>query len=801
MAKKSKSKTKKQSVVQSRKQALKDKPSKSTANKSKRNTKKSSLHGHYLKWLTSSLLGRLFLISLIAVISGIIFLYFTILRDLPSPTRLQDNPYAISTHIYDRDGELLYEIFADQNRTPINLEDLPDHLKQATIAIEDKEFYTHRGVDIIGLIRGASKLVTEGRAQGGSTITQQLVKNALLTNERTLQRKGKELILTLIIETRYSKDEILEMYLNQIPYGGTAYGVESAAQLYFNKSAGDLTLTESSILAGLPQAPTRYSPFGSNPEAYKPRQQAVLRRMTEDGYISQDQATQAATLEPQFATPTTNIKAPHFVLWVKELLVEKYGQAQVETGGLRVTTSLDYDLQEYSQATVSAQIAENGERYQMSNGAALITNPMTGEVLSMIGSADYYNNDIDGQVNIALRYRQPGSSIKPLNYMLAFHKYGFSPGNIAGDLQTCFREAGVPQDYCPVNYDGSYHGPATIRASLANSYNIPAVKLLAYNGVTDFMTFASKLGITGWNDPRNYGLSLTLGGGEVRMIDMAVAYSNLANLGIKVPLHPILKVTDSTGKVLEEFNCQPPEIAALTDPDADLLFSEGCEAERILNPQAPYLTTHILSDQNARAPSFGSNLNIRNHPDVAVKTGTTNDLKDNWTIGYTPQRLAIVWVGNNDNTPMSRIASGITGAAPIWRSLMSQAITDQETTQLSPPEGVIGTQICALNGTLPSDDCPTTFDLFPEGSEPKESTPLKRPWPIDKTTGGPSRPDTPLENIEMREQLISFDILGSPICLDCPYETQSQIVNYPIQVQLQASPQRDLNFEENPPTE
>jgi len=726
---------------------------------------------------------------ILLLIIGLLSLYLLILRELPSPRNLANSPFAVSTKIYDRNDKLLYEIFADQNRTPISLDQLPPYVKQATIAIEDRDFYKHQGFALSGIGRAIINNTLyifcqlpltdcQINLQGGSTITQQLVKNALLTPEQTLQRKLRELVLTFFVELLYSKDQILEMYLNQIPYGGTSYGLEAASQTYFGIKAQDLTLAQSAILAGLPVAPTRYSPFGSNPEKYKERQQAVLRRMVEDNYITQDQS-QAALDEPvTFANPANLIHAPHFVLWVKELLVDQYGSKKVETGGLRVKTSLDLDLQDITQASLSAEI-NTLQKSNVTNGAALITNPLTGEILTMIGSTDYYNNQISGKFNVPLSYRQPGSSIKPLNYTQAFYQHNLSPGSIISDLPTCFQEPPLPS-YCPQNYDGSFHGAVSIRRALANSYNIPAVKLLALNGVTHFIDFSHKMGITGWDDPSRYGLSLTLGGGEVRMIDMAVAYGTLSNLGVKVPLHPILEISDYQNQTLYQLNCQPANIESLVKDNSESQFSSGCQATRVIPPGPPYLTTHILTDQNARASTFGSTLNIPGRPDVAVKTGTTNQLHDNWTIGYTHTRLTAVWVGNNDNSAMSRIASGITGAAPIWRSLMKQALIDQPRVQLNPPEGILGTQICSLTGMLPVDNCPTTFDLFPKEGLPTSANQITRQWPIDTTTQSPSKTNTPPEQVQMMDKQIVFDILGSPICIDCELKDQSQYIKYPI---------------------
>lgn len=742
----------------------------------------------YPHFLKSAKFRYTILILLVLFITSFTTLYFFILKDIPSPQKLQSNPYPVSTKIFDRNGKLLYEIYAEQNRTPITLTELPTYIKQATIAIEDKNFYEHQGFVLSSLTRATINNIKftycqlpftncQVNLQGASTITQQLVKNALLTPERTFQRKIKEFLLTLAVETLYTKDQILEMYLNQIPYGGTSYGLEAASQVYFAKNARDLTLAEASILAGLPVAPSRYSPFGSNPQAYKQRQQAVLRRMLEDQYISQEQLDEAINQTITFNSNRQIIKAPHFVLWVKDQLIEEYGSQLVETGGLRVITTLDLNIQEIAQATVSAEIAKLKSN-NISNGGAIVTNPINGEILSMVGSINYFDTSIDGNVNITTSYRQPGSSIKPINYLLAFTQYQLSPANIIADIPTCFQTPGQPL-YCPQNYDNSFHGPVSLRASLANSYNIPAVKLLTFNSIDSFISISQALGITGWNDQSRFGLSLTLGAGEVRMIDLAQAYSTIANLGVKVPFNPILEVTDYKGQVYLKRKCQTPEPNLLTQADIEIGFSTDCQATRVILPQPAFLTDHILKDQNARNPTFGSSLNISNRKDVAVKTGTTNNLHDNWTIGYTNTRLTAVWVGNNDNQPMSRLVSGTTGAAPIWKNIMNIITKDQPQTTHAPPEEIVGMNVCSLTGSLPEADCPQTFDFFFESNQPQQSLGLIREWPIDKTTQSPFKPETPQENLEMQIRPITFDILGDPICIDCPYQLQSSIIKYP----------------------
>jgi len=689
----------------------------------------------------------------------VFFLFIYIFYDLPSPTRLGSSTFPASTLIYDQHGELLYEIYAEKNRTPINLEGIPDYVKWATIASEDRNFYQHHGFDFGGILRASYNIIFRKTLQGGSTITQQLVKNALLTPERTLRRKIREFILTYLAETIYSKDRILEMYFNQIPYGGTAWGIETASQTYFNKGVKDLSLAEAALLAGLPASPTTFSPFGAYPQLAKERQERVLKRMVEDGYISEEEAQKAREEELKFAQPSVGIRAPHFVLYVKELLVEKYGERMVEEGGLKVTTTLDLDLQDFAQQTVATEIGKL-EKLKISNGAALVTNPQTGEILAMVGSKDYFDEEIDGNVNITLMSRQPGSSIKPLNYGLALERKLITLATPINDIPSCFSVAGQ-RLYCPVNYDNTFHGPTQVRFALGNSYNIPAVKVLTVNGVEEFMQKAKEMGITGWDDPKNYGLSLTLGGGEVRMIDMATAFSSFANLGIRQDIWAIKKVEDSQGSILYE--------------------KKETEGPRVLSMEAAYLVSHILLDNNARSAAFGpsSYLNVKGHPEVSVKTGTTNDRRDNWTIGYNNERLAATWVGNNDNTPMSYVASGITGASPIWNKIMTYALEDKEESWPLKPEGIVGLSVCNISGKLPNPEspCETRFEYFIKGTLPTETENLKTPVEIDKTTGQMATDKTPPENKELQEHLILYDLLQTPFCLDCTFPTEPLIVN------------------------
>lgn len=713
---------------------------------------------------------KLQLAILIAFIMATVIGVAYFLRDLPSPTNLSKPIFPVSTKIYDRHGSLLYEIYADQNRTPVAISDLPQYLIQATIAIEDKRFFHHHGFDTQGIIRAMVRITTGRRLEGGSTITQQLVKVALLTPDRTIERKLKEAILALATEVLYSKNQILEMYLNHIPYGGTAYGIESAAKLYFGKSARDLTLAEASLLAGLPQAPTTYSPF-SHSESAKARQAQVLDRMVEDGYISREAAEEAKKASLDFASPGTDLKAPHFVMYVRDQLVEKYGLRKVEQGGLRVTTTLDLELQEDAQASVAAELKKIA-RLKISNGAALVTNPQTGEILAMVGSRNYFDKEIDGKVNVTTRPRQPGSSIKPLNYALALESKTLTPSSLLLDTPICFKVQGQ-KDYCPKNYDNTFRGPTQIRYALGNSLNIPAVKVLALNGIDNFINFARRLGITTWQNPDNYGLSLTLGGGEVYMTDMATSFGVFANYGTRVPLQSILKVEDFQGNVLEEYkpNLVATKVDELReDQPTKSIQIDDYKIDKVLSSETSFLISHILSDNNARSAAFGPNsvLNVRGKL-VSVKTGTTNNLRDNWTIGYTKDRLVAVWVGNNDNSPMSYVASGVTGASPIWRDIMQYVLVDRPTPEFKIPKGIEVAQVCADTGILPRDgaSCSTRGEFFIAGSTPTTLPVVKREIWVNKNTGRPPTNEEEFQDVELREHTIISDPFVQDYCVDC----------------------------------
>jgi 1A family penicillin-binding protein len=585
----------------------------------------------------------------------------------------------------------------------VKIDQLPLFLTQAVIAIEDAEFYHHHGFSPKGILRALVANLRTGQLYGGSTITQQLVKNALLGPEKTLSRKIKEIILALQVEWHFTKEEIMQMYLNEVGFGGATYGIEEASWSYFGKQAHQLNLAEAALLAGLPASPTNYSPFGAHPELAKQRQLIVLKRMREEKFITSEEEVAAGKEELHLHHQTIDIQAPHFVMYVKEILEQRYGQIMVESGGLEIVTSLDLELQKQSEKIVREEI-NKVKPLKIGNGGALITKPQTGEILAMVGSVDYFNQEEDGNVNVTTCLRQPGSAIKPVNYAVALAN-NFTPATLLSDTPITYEVSGQ-SPYSPQNYDGRFHGEVPLRVALASSYNIPAVKVLAALGVTKMIDQAEKMGITTWQDRSRFGLSLTLGGGEVKMTELAVVYGTLTNLGKRVDLQPILEVKNSRGELLEK---------QLT------LNNLSTEEEVVLDPRIAYLLTDILTDPWARTPAFGlhSYLNLAKHPHVAVKTGTTQNRRDNWTIGYSPDYLVAVWVGNNDNTPMSYVASGVTGASPIWNRLMNLALIDQTDKEFVRPEGIEEIEICPLTGTLPCEGCATRQEFFLQGSGPK----------------------------------------------------------------------------------
>jgi 1A family penicillin-binding protein len=613
-----------------------------------------------IKPVLAGILAFLILIS--------ILFYFVILRGLPSPQNLTTRQIEVSTKIYDRKGNLLYKIYKDKNRTVISLDQIPPHVRLATLAAEDAEFYDHPGFSLRGISRAFFANLRSGNLQGGSTITQQLVKNALLTPEKTLVRKVKEIILSVRVEMTFSKDEILEMYLNEVSFGGTSYGIEEASREYFGRDVEGLNLAEAAFLAGLPKSPTKFSPYGSSPSLAFERQREVLRLMRINRFITTQQEEEAANTRIVLISPTSEIKAPHFVMYVRQLLVDEFGEEMVEKGGLEVTTTLDLSIQELAEKVVKEEV-DRLKSVHVTNGASVVVNPKNGEILAMVGSKDYFDANNDGNVNVVLANRQPGSSIKVVNYAYAL-SHGFNPSSLLDDSPVAFAVPGQPL-YTPKNYDGQFKGRVTVRTALAESRNIPAVKVLANYGVGKMIELGQKMGITTWDETSRFGLSLTLGGGEVKLIELAQVYAALANEGKRVKATPIIQIKDYKGREIWKDNF-------------DL-------SQEVVDPRVAYMLIDILKDNLARSGEFGlsSYLVIKNHPEVAVKTGTSNDLRDNLTVGFNQEYLTAVWVGNNDNSPMSRIASGVTGASPIWNKIMSTLLNDKVSTDWKPPEGLI----------------------------------------------------------------------------------------------------------------
>lgn len=637
-----------------------------------------------------------FIVGLIVV--GVVGVYIVLAASLPSADELQASHLEQSTKIYDKNGGLLSEVFDPQGgrRTNITPDKIPNDLKQATIATEDQSFYTNPGVDWRGITRAVyydwryHKIVT-----GGSTITQQLVKNMLLTPEPTFQRKIREAMLALEVTRRYPKDQILAMYLNSNYYGNLSYGVQAASQSYFHKDVDKLDLAEASLLAGLPQSPATYDPC-SNPEAALTRQREVLTLMASQGFVD-SKAIEAASSEmstrlqdPSFASQSCTFKenptAPHFVDYVREQLEEQYGTAVVYKGGLQVYTSFDPTIQKIVQDEAKKQVAAL-KGHNVSSAAVVVANPQTGEILAMLGSVDFFDKSIDGQVNVATSLRQPGSSIKPVNYVTAFEK-GWTPATPILDISTTF--PGYPA-YTPVDYDGKEHGIVNPRVALGNSLNIPAVKTLYFVTVPGMIATAQELGINTFTDPSRYGLALTLGGGEVKLVELTGAYAVFANAGKRAPLTPYHKIVDAQGQTVFDVSQQ--------------------SSQQVLDPRYAYLITNILSDNNARTMEFGANSPLKTSRPSFAKTGTTTDFRDNWTLGGTPDLVIGVWVGNPRNEAMQDV-TGISGAAPIWHNVLERVYAeDDQFKAIAPhdfpaPQGLVSATVCNESGMVPTALCP-----------------------------------------------------------------------------------------------
>lgn len=617
---------------------------------------------------------------------------YTWYRQLPQPILLAQTQNK-STRILDRNGRMLFEIYVDRQYNPVALTSVPKYMVDATLAVEDSSFYGHIGIRPFSMLRAAKATLVDDTLQGGSTITQQLVKNVLLSPERTFGRKLKEIVLALMVERTYTKDKILELYLNNIAYGGTAWGVQSAAQKYFGKDISQIDLAEAGLLAGLPSAPSVYSPF-MDKEVAKQRQKIVLDRMTELGFITKEQSDEAFARELVFVLQTEYIRAPHFVNHVQNELIDLYGKRMVYFGGLTIKTTLDLDIQEKVQTIVTDEVEKSGPALNISNGATAVLDAKSGGILAYVGSKDYFSQK-DGNFDVLTASRQPGSSIKPVTYALALAS-GRTPATVIEDSPVSYSAYG--QTYSPVNYDGKFHGKVTLRQALANSYNVPAVKLLRSLGVEKMVELGTKMGLTTWQFDNTFGLSVTLGGKEVRPLDLVNVYATLARGGEYAPVAGILSVTDANGFEIYE--------------------ADGKRAQ-VVDGGVAYLISHILSDNNARAAAFGYNseLVVPGYT-VAVKTGTTDAKRDNWTLGYTPSYVVGVWVGNNDNTPMNpSLASGLSGAAPIWNKIMRSVLDGKQNEPFVIPSTVF---------VKVDKECQNASEVFLNGTAPKNLCAIKK---------------------------------------------------------------------------
>ncbi len=604
----------------------------------------------------------LILLAAVFFFFGATLIWATTIK-LPDLSNFQARKIANSSKIVDRTGQVvLYDINQGVRRTEIPLSEMGDNIKNASIAIEDEHFYTHSGIRPTSILRAVLVNITKGGfSQGGSTITQQIIKNTLLNTDKTITRKIKELVLAVKLEKQFTKDQILTIYLNDNPYGGTIYGVEEASRAYFNKKSADLTVAEAAYLSSIPKAPTYYSPFGKNKDKLEDRKNTVLKKMLDLKYVTQEQYDTAKKEVVAFNTQAQNsIKAPHFVFYILDYLQQKYGQDVMENGGYTVTTTLDYDLQQKAEEIVKEKSLANEKAYKASNSALLAVDPTTGQILSMVGSRDYFDKTIDGAYNVVTAKRQPGSSFKPFVYAAGFQK-GYTPDTTLFDVATQFSttcDTSPKTCYAPDDFDGKFEGPLSIRSALAESRNVPAVKMLYLVGLDDALAMAKNLGITGLGDKSRYGLSLVLGGGEVSLLDMTTAYGVFATGGIKNQTTGILSVKDHQGNIVEEFQSSPTQV---------------------LDKNIALQITDILSDNKASFPTFGGLLNV---PGTAAKTGTTNDNKDAWVMGYTPTVVVGVWSGNNDNKPM---AKGSTISVPAWKAFMQEVLKKYPTTAFEKP--------------------------------------------------------------------------------------------------------------------
>ncbi|MEI8338131.1 MAG: PBP1A family penicillin-binding protein [bacterium] len=678
-------------------------------------------HKHFLRKIKhlfkNTLIKRTIQLGLILflLIGGIGVLWISSLQ-LPDLATFNQQIRTQSTKVFDKTGQTLLYDFGNSSRlTFLSINEISPNIKNTTISIEDSSFYSHGGIKVTSLVRAFLADIFSGHfSQGGSTLTQQVIKNALLTQDKTIARKIKEIVLAIKLEQIMPKDKILELYLNQTPYGGTIYGAEEASQQFFGKSAADVDVAEAAYIAALPQAPTYYSPYGKNKAALDQRKNLVLQKMKDNGYITDVEYQKAKNEKVVFSDSLSGgIKAPHFVMYIRNYIEEKYGDTILASGGLKITTTLDYDMQKKAEAVAKKYATDDAVKYNATNAAFVAIDNATGQILSMVGSRDYFDKAIDGNFNVTTASRQPGSSFKPIMYVTAFGK-GYTPSTVLFDTPTQFSTNSdctannTSSDngcYSPGNYDGKFRGPITIRSALGQSINIPAVKMLYLTGIPDVLTTAKSLGITTLTDTKNYGLSLVLGGGSVNLLEMTGAYSVFANEGIKHPVTGILKIEDKAGNILEQWQDNPTQV---------------------LPKQSVLELTDILSDNNARLPEFSptNTLYFPGRTNVAAKTGTTNDYKDMWVIGYTPAITVGAWMGNNDNSPIAKqVAGSITG--PMWHEFMNEILPSLPNDQFEKPDQVdISNQKTLLNGKYQGLDGSIHSELYwinksdPTGSSP-----------------------------------------------------------------------------------
>ena len=675
-------------------------------------------------------------------------LYYALLvRDLPAVEGVSARLSAPSSFIYDRQGRVIHEVIHPEagKNVPLALDDIPLHLRQAVIATEDATFYQNPGFSPRGILRSLWLNLRAGRVvAGGSTITQQVVRGLLLSPqeryETSLRRKIREATLAYRLTRRYSKDEILALYLNQTYFGNFAFGAEAAARAYFGVPAAELDLAQAALLAGLIQSPAAYNPL-EHPDAAMERQRVVLRLMVQQGYITEEEAEQAAR-EPLYFSSSPFpylLEAPHFSAYVAGILERELGTDRLRQGGLRVYTTLDLDFQRIALEVTRRRLEElnrpdeQGVRRRVDNAAVVILDPNSGDILAMVGSPDYTNARISGAMNAALALRQPGSALKPFTYATAFQSGLYTPATMILDIPTTFLTA-EGKVYAPQNYDLRFHGPVSARTALASSLNLPAVRALSDIGVQPVIDLCARLGITSLQSAERYGLTLTLGGGEVSLLELTRAYAGLAAGGRRVEIRAIERVEDAKGNILRQWQAGP--------------------SSQVISPQVAFLITDILSDAQARRLGFGASPWLRLDRPAAVKTGTTTDWRDNWTIGYTPDYVTGVWVGNADNAPMYGV-SGVSGAGPIWHDIMLRIHQGRPRRGFVRPDGLVQVEVCAVSGLLPNPDCPhRRLEWFIEGTQPTETCPLHQRFRIDRRTGLLADASTPAEEVVERVYLV-----------------------------------------------